>query len=126
MARVKTHGPWQQVSRLGNPLINEVVIPTTKKDYWNSQKPDKDSQFAKYYEAPELTAVANVLYPALDDASTIEPRRPRRDPAHRAGHPAIGGRPDRSALHGDRPTKADMLRVNTGIKPNAGGRLRLR
>ena len=34
-------GPWQQVSRLGNPLINEVIIPTTKKDYWNSQKPSK-------------------------------------------------------------------------------------
>ena len=50
-------GPWQQVSRLGNPLINEVIIPTTKKDYWNSQKPAGDSQFAKYYLAPELTAV---------------------------------------------------------------------
>src|SRR4029453_15565394 len=52
-------GPWQQVSRLGNPLINEVIIPTTKKDYWNSQRPSKDSQFAKYYLAPEVTAVAN-------------------------------------------------------------------
>ena len=28
-------GPWVQVSRLGNPLINEVVIPLSQKDYWN-------------------------------------------------------------------------------------------
>ncbi len=63
-------GPWQQVSRLGNPLINEVIIPTAKKDYWNSQKPASDSQFAKYYKAPEITAVANALYDALDTPAT--------------------------------------------------------
>ena len=61
---IKATGPWKQVSRLGNPLINEVVIPTVKKDYWNSQKPDKDSQFATYYLNPELAAVANYLYSA--------------------------------------------------------------
>ena len=63
-------GPWQQVSRLGNPLINEVIIPTAKKDYWNSQKPSGDSQFATYYKAPEVTAVANALYDALDTPAT--------------------------------------------------------
>ncbi len=69
---IKTNGPWKQVSRLGNPLINEVVIPTVKKDYWNSQKPDKDSQFATYYLNPELTAVADYLYSAAlpDQAAT--------------------------------------------------------
>ena len=60
------HGRFRQISRLGNPLINEVVIPREKKDYWNGQTPKHDSQFAKYYKAPELTAVANVLYSALD------------------------------------------------------------
>ena len=40
---------WVQVSRLGDPLINEVIIPTDQKDYWNSQPPSKDKQFEKYY-----------------------------------------------------------------------------
>ena len=39
-------GPWIQVSRLGNPLINEVIIPMAEKDYWNSKRPSDDSQFA--------------------------------------------------------------------------------
>ena len=67
---MSSSGPWRQVSRLGNPLINEVIIPTAKKDYWNSQKPNSDSQFAKYYKAPEITAVANALYSALDTPAT--------------------------------------------------------
>ena len=67
---MSTWGPWQQVSRLGNPLINEVIIPTAKKDFWNGQKPSSDWQFAKYYKAPEITAVANELYNALDTPAT--------------------------------------------------------
>ena len=38
-----------QVERLGQPLINEVIIPRGLKDYWNSVGPDKDYQFEKYY-----------------------------------------------------------------------------
>jgi hypothetical protein len=114
-------GPWQQVSRLGNPLINEVIIPTTKKDYWNSQKPSKDSQFAKYYLSPEVTAVANALYDALDTPAT----------SNRADLVAILltglNIPDSATVPGGLQftrtgaTQADMLRVNTGIKPNAAG-----
>ncbi len=40
---------WVQVERLGQPLINEVIIPRGVKDYWNSVGPDKDYQFEKYY-----------------------------------------------------------------------------
>jgi hypothetical protein len=114
-------GPWQQVSRLGNPLINEVIIPTSRKDYWNSQKPWKDSQFAKYYLAPEVTAVANALYDALDTPAT----------SNRADLVAILltgiDIPDSATVPGGLrftrtgATQADMLRVNTGIKPNAAG-----
>ena len=42
VAHGKAQTAWVQVCRLGNPLINEVVIPTNKKDYWNSQSPAKD------------------------------------------------------------------------------------
>ena len=40
-------GPWVQVSRLGNPLINEVIIPMGKKDYWNITEPMDDAQFLR-------------------------------------------------------------------------------
>ena len=56
------HGKWVQVSRLGNPLINEVVIPTPLKDHWNAGGPSQDSQFVKYYKTPILAAVINKLY----------------------------------------------------------------
>jgi len=59
----KARTQWVQVSRLGNPLINEVIIPTTKKDYWNSQSPAHDKQFAQYYSSPILAAVLQKLYP---------------------------------------------------------------
>jgi len=53
---------WTQVSRLGNPLINEVVIPTSLKDKWNRVKPSQDAQFRSYYTNPILAAVINKLY----------------------------------------------------------------
>ena len=114
-------GPWQQVSRLGNPLINEVVIPTTRKDYWNSQKPHKDSQFAKYYLAPEVTAVANVLYDALDTPNTSNRGDLVAILLTGLNIPSSTTVPGGLQFTRTGSTQADMLRVNTGIKPNAAG-----
>src|SRR5204863_4313430 len=58
----KLHRGWTQVSRLGEPLINEVVIPTGLKDLWNRTTPAQDAQFEKYYKTPILAAVLNKLY----------------------------------------------------------------
>jgi hypothetical protein len=58
----KVRTGWTQVSRLGEPLINEVVIPTGLKDLWNRTSPAQDAQFKKYYETPILAAVLNKLY----------------------------------------------------------------
>ena len=58
-------GPWVQVSRLGNPLINEVVIALGDKDKWNAQLPADDKQFLHYYEHPELAGLLPVLYPGV-------------------------------------------------------------
>jgi hypothetical protein len=63
-------GSWVQVSRLGNPLINEVIIPTGLKDLWNRLTPATDAQFAKYYTTPILAAVINKLYPGLNVPET--------------------------------------------------------
>ena len=58
----KVRPGWTQVSRLGEPLINEVVIPTGLKDLWNRTTPAQDGQFKKYYKTPILAAVLNKLY----------------------------------------------------------------
>jgi hypothetical protein len=53
---------WTQVSRLGNPLINEVVIPTGMKDLWNRLSPHQDARFKPYYESPILASAINTVY----------------------------------------------------------------
>src|SRR5580693_7493732 len=58
-------GPFRQVSRLGNPLINEVVIALGDKDRWNSLPPADDKQFAHYVTQPGLAALLPVLYPGV-------------------------------------------------------------
>ena len=57
---VANSGPWVQVSRLGMPLTNEVVIPIGMKDRWNATNPysgnasTNDLQYAPYFVNPEL------------------------------------------------------------------------
>lgn len=58
-------GPFVQVSRLGNPLFNEVLIPIALKDFWNTQPPVHDKQFASHVAHPELAALLPVLYPGV-------------------------------------------------------------
>ena len=58
-------GPWVQISRLGNPLINEVIIPIGSKDQWNMQAPVDDKDFLGHYEHPELSGLLPVLYPGV-------------------------------------------------------------
>jgi hypothetical protein len=55
-------GPWTQVNRLGNPLVNEVIIPTQLKDAWNVQQPWQESRYRRYYTEPLLAKVLNQLY----------------------------------------------------------------
>ena len=75
-------GPWTQVSRLANPLFNEVIVPMSEKDRWNRLAPSKDSQFAKYVAHPGIGRIA---------AGSLPGRFPE---AGRAGHGKDGsGRP---------------------------------
>jgi Domain of unknown function (DUF4331) len=56
-------GPFSQISRLGNPLFNEVLVPMERKDYWNTQGPEGDAQFADGVRRPELAQLLPGLYP---------------------------------------------------------------
>ena len=59
----RNRGRWVQVSRLGNPLVNEVVIPLGKKDQFNRTSPDRDARlYGRYVVKPELAAVLNALF----------------------------------------------------------------
>ena len=58
-------GNWQQVSRLGNPLFNELIVPQGEKDYWNSQMPSGDKYFLKNVQHPELSGLLPSLYPGV-------------------------------------------------------------
>ena len=84
-------GPWVQVSRLGMPLINEVIIPIGKKDFWNSTEPKNDAQFAANYAHPELAGLLPVLYPGVFPhlaAYTTDACRPGGDPPRRVSRRA--------------------------------------
>jgi hypothetical protein len=112
-------GPWQQVSRLGNPLINEVIIPLGKKDYWNTQPPAHDKQFLSYYANPELAGLFVYLYPGQFNhlAKLVGP-----PPVNRADLEAVllTGVP-KGLIKGfsnfTGAVQADMLRLNTSIPP---------
>jgi hypothetical protein len=114
-------GPWVQVSRLGNPLFNEVLVPMSKKDLWNAVDPKEDSQFIKGVQHPELAALLPVLYPGVF---------PNLDAFNKSG----GSRDDLVAIlltgiptgvvpgfpgnfTGKKP--ADLLRLNMAIPPSS-------
>jgi hypothetical protein len=105
--QTSSFGPMVQVSRLGNPLINEVVIPLKNKDRWNRSDPADDGQFASSYTSPEVPALVNLLYPALPDIATAG----RNDLVA----VLLTGVP---TLNFTGPTKADLLRLNTAIAPS--------
>ena len=109
-------GPFRQVSRLGNPLINEVLIPLGQKDYWNTQPPSFDKQFASRVTHPELAGLLPALYPGVfpNLAKLVAAKTPRADleAILMTGIPA-GIVPGFQNFTG--PVIADMLRLNTAI-----------
>lgn len=58
-------GPYVQVSRLGMPLVNEVVIPIHLKDYFNGTRPEQDGAALDYVLKPEVATLLTVLYPTV-------------------------------------------------------------
>jgi len=115
-----TSGPFRQVSRLGNPLINEVIIALGDKDRWNAQLPADDKQFAHYYANPELAALLPPLYPGVfpNLAALVKSGKPRADleAILLTGIPSgiIPGFQNNTGS-----VLSDMLRLNTAIPPSS-------
>jgi Domain of unknown function (DUF4331) len=101
-------GELVQVSRLGNPLINEVIIPVGKKDAWNSHGPADDGQYLANYETSELAAIVNTVYPTLPDARTTE----------RGDLVLILGQGVPTLNQTNTEGLFDMLRLNMGVPPS--------
>lgn len=100
-------GSYVQVSRLGNPLVNELVMPRTVKDRFNAAHPRDDAQFLQYVLAPELATLLNVVlgFPA--------PTSNRTDlvTVFLTGVPGLTQPPN------GKP--AEMMRLNTAVPPSA-------
>ena len=104
----RSSGPMRQIQRMGNPLINELLIGTGSKDRFSMDRPSKDAQFANFFLDPVLARVVN----ALTNGVVAIPAPPRLDllpvvtyavPIAAAGTPA--------------GPIADLLRLNTGVEP---------
>jgi hypothetical protein len=57
-----TSGPYVQVARMANPLVNELIIGTGYKDRWNATDPSAEAQFLAFYQNPSLAAVLNLAF----------------------------------------------------------------
>ncbi len=98
-------GPYRQVQRMGNPLINELIIGTGSKDRFSMDDPKNDSQFASFFLRPLLADVfASLGIPVPGaDRTDLLPLVTYTGPTIPPGTPA--------------GPIADLLRINTGIPP---------
>ncbi|MGI8727825.1 MAG: DUF4331 domain-containing protein [Solirubrobacterales bacterium] len=102
---------YVQVSRLGNPLVNEVIIPLGSKDKFNRTRPDRDADlYASFVLKPELAAVLNALF----DVNAPENNR---DDIVQAVLQGIPGLNEHSGKDGGTPV--DTLKINLGVPPSS-------
>ena len=112
---VTWRGDNVQVSRLGMPLVNEVVVPVGSKDFFNGSKPRNDAVFLPKVNDPELPHLISAVYGALF------PNVPDTDPGTAGVQRSdlvqvfLTGLPGLNKPKGVRP--AEMLRLNMGIAP---------
>ena len=102
-------GDEVQVSRLGQPLVNEVVIPLKDKDKFNATKPTGDGVFAPYVVDPELPKLFNALY------GIPVPTTPRNDLVT----VFLTGIPGLNKPANPNQVACEMLRLNMSIAPAA-------
>jgi hypothetical protein len=104
----RTGGAWVQVSRLGMPLVNEVVVGLKDKDRFNASKPKDDGQFADYVTHPTLPALLEI---ALALPGTAPTNFPRTDLVTTFLTGIKGVNQPKNVV------PSEMLRLNTAIAP---------
>ena len=104
---IARNGSWAQVSRLGMPLVNELVIGLKDKDRFNSSEPRRDAQFADYVGYPTLPEIVELQF---GGAGVVAPNRyPRTDliQVFLTGIPGVNAN----------GSTAEMMRLNTAVPP---------
>ena len=101
-------GAFSQIQRMGNPLINELIIGTGFKDRFSMDQPKNDSQFAGFFLDPTLARVLN----AATGGVVAIPTPPRNDLL-----PLVTYAPPIAAPGTPAGPVSDMLRLNTGVAP---------
>ena len=136
-AGIETSGNLVQVSRLGNPLVNELFSPFATRDRWNATTPDTDSQYRQtQVVAPEVPAIVDLLYGTNTPGSGVLARALKAFPTTNRTdlelilykgipvNPITG--PNFTTVIGSDISKvvyADELRLNLAIPPNVMGTL---
>lgn len=102
-------GEYIQVSRMANPLVNELIIDTPTKDLWNVSEPEEEMRFQEFYKAPSVATALNLVYglpvPAAPRTDLMQvllkyPGQPVQD--NNCGSPC-----------------AELLRLNLSVPPTA-------
>ena len=112
----RSGGAWTQVSRLGMPLVNEVIIGLDDKDKFNASRPRNDGTFADYVTNPVLPAVLQSQFPA----ATAPTNFPRTDLVT-VFLKGLQGVNQPAAVTGGNGVLAEMLRLNTSIAVTPAG-----
>jgi hypothetical protein len=118
IGKYKSFGDAVQVSRLGNPLFNEVINPMAVKDKWNSLPPSADAAYAQYTNTPELAGLLPGLYPGsfpnLAAFNATKAARSDITAIFLTGIPLSILKTFTTATGGP---QADMLRLNLAVPP---------
>ena len=101
-------GDWQQIQRMGNPLINELIVGIGSKDRFSMDQPRNDSQFASFFLDPPIVRIVEALY----GGALAVPAPPRNDLLPLVTYAAPIAAPGTPA-----GPIADLLRLNTGVEP---------
>ena len=113
--------PFRQVQRMGNPLINELIIGIGSKDRFSMDSPKNDAQFANFFLDPPIARIVEALYGGVLPI----PEAPRLDLLPLVVYTDLHVKPSALAFTSQGPI-ADILRLNTGVPPtSAANRSRL-
>jgi hypothetical protein len=102
----ETFGDWRQVQRMGNPLINELIVGIGSKDRFSMDQPKNDAQFAGFLLDPPIVKIVEALY----GGALKVPAAPRVDLL-----PLVQYRAPIAAAGTPAGPVADLLRLNTGV-----------
>ena len=109
--KTETEGPWVQVSRLANPLVNELIIDTPVKDRWNREEPEDEAQFQEFYKNPSVAQALELIFGV---PVTATPRTDLMSVLLKYPGQAVSGNDCGNPC-------ADLLRLNLKVATNTAG-----